>query len=97
MFKFAVILFVVVWLGSLIFSRKRRVIRDVNHLIQLILAAAIFFGGSTAVRSSRLHDSMLLYVPALILVFAASWVLALLISNKLSGKPLHSGLRRPRR
>lgn len=93
MFKFIVILFVAVWLGSLLFSRRRRVIRDVRHLIQLILAAAIFFAGSTAVQTSSLHDNMLYYIPALILVFAFSWAASLLISNKASGKALLDGLK----
>jgi len=94
MFKFTVILFVVVWLGSLFFSRRSRVIRDVNHLVQLILAAAIFFGGSTAVRNSSLHDNMLLYVPALLAVLALSWGASLLIATKLSGRPITSLFRR---
>ncbi|MFV0347005.1 MAG: hypothetical protein ACK5JO_00335 [Halodesulfovibrio sp.] len=93
MFKFTIIVFVVVWLGSLIFSRRRRVIRDVNHLIQLIIAAAIFFGASTAVRGSFLHDSMLTYVPALIVTFAASWGISLLILKHMSA----SSTKQPRR
>ncbi|UZP66943.1 hypothetical protein N1030_15235 [Desulfovibrio mangrovi] len=97
MFKFTVILFVVVWLGSLIFSRKRRVIRDVNHLIQLILAAAIFFGASTAIRSSFLHENMLFYVPALVLTFAAAWGVSLLIMNRLSAASGKQPRRQPRR
>jgi uncharacterized membrane protein YbjE (DUF340 family) len=93
MFKFTIILFVVVWLGSLIFSRRRRVIRDVNHLIQLIIAAALFFGFSTAVQGSFLHESMLTYVPALLVTAAVSWGISLLVLKRISS----SSTKPPRR
>ncbi len=83
MFKFVVILSVAVWLGSLFFSRKRRVIRDINHLLTLIIGAALFFASSTALRGTMIYERMLYYVPVLLLMAAGSWGAAYLIVRRL--------------
>ncbi|GFM37744.1 hypothetical protein [Desulfovibrio psychrotolerans] len=92
MFKFAVILFVLVWLGSLVFSRRRRVIKDVNHLLQLIIAAALFFMGSTVLRNTVIYENMFLYVPALAGLMAGAWGTAYLIMRNV-GKGTRSSLK----
>jgi len=92
MFKFAVILFVLVWLGSLVFSRRRRVIKDVNHLLQLIIAAALFFMGSTVLRGTAVYENMFLYVPALAALMAGAWGTAYLIMRN-AGKGARSSAK----
>ncbi len=37
MVKFIIILFVAVWLLGLIFGNQKRLIKDLNHLLQLVL------------------------------------------------------------
>ncbi|WP_027183580.1 hypothetical protein [Desulfovibrio inopinatus] len=45
MLKFIIILFVAVWLLGLLFGNQKRLIKDLNHLLQLVLWVAFLLLG----------------------------------------------------
>lgn len=74
MFKFVVITLVVIWLAGFLLGGKRRLVRDANHLLRLILWACLSFIGSTALTQAQgLKEHAILYALAVIVVFAACW------------------------
>ena len=74
MFKFVVITLVVIWLAGFLLGGKRRLVRDANHLLRLILWMCLSFIGSTALSQSQgLKEYAVLYFLAVLAVFAASW------------------------
>ena len=74
MFKLVVVTLVVLWLAGFVLGGKRRLIRDANHLLRLILWAALSFIGSTALtQAQELKAHSILYALAVIVVFAACW------------------------
>jgi thiol:disulfide interchange protein len=80
MVKFLVILFVAVWILGLLLGRRRRLIRDVNHLLELIFTVVFVFMGSTLLKKEEwVRENVVLYVLALALVFGASYLVARLI------------------
>jgi Na+/H+ antiporter NhaC len=80
MVKFLIILFVVVWVLGFLLGKRRRLIRDVNHLLELIFMVVFVFGGFTLLKKEEwIRDSAPLYVLGLIVVFAASYLAARLI------------------
>lgn len=81
MFKIAVLFFVVVWIMSMFMSKRRKVIRDSNHLFQLIISAAIIFSGITMLRNSELAANTPLYFLSLAVLFASAWFIARLLLN----------------
>ena len=76
MFKLIVLFFVVVWIMSFFMSKRRKVIRDSNHLFQLIISAAIIFSGVTMLRNSEIAASTPLYLLSLLALFISAWFLA---------------------
>lgn len=83
MVKFLVILFVAVWVLGFFFGRKRRLIRDVNHLLELIIIVVLAFMGSTLLKKEEwIYSNSLLYVLSLAAVFALSFVSARFIVRR---------------
>jgi predicted acyltransferase len=77
MVKFLIILFVAVWVLGFFFGKKRRLIRDVNHLLELILTVVLAFMGSTLLKKEEwIYSNSILYVLGLITVFALSYLVA---------------------
>lgn len=74
MFKFVVITLVVIWLAGFLLGGKRRLVRDANHLLRLILWACLSFIGSTALSQAQtLKQHSILYFLAVVIVFAGCW------------------------
>ncbi|MCG8532510.1 MAG: hypothetical protein MI749_17860 [Desulfovibrionales bacterium] len=86
MFKIVVLFFVIVWIMSLFMSKRKKVIRDSNQLVQLILSAAIIFSGITMLRNSELATSAPLYLLSLIGLFLSAWFLAKFFLTLISKK-----------
>lgn len=84
MFKIVVLLFVIVWIMSFFMSKRRKVIRDSNHLFQLIITAAIIFSGITMLRNSEIAASTPLYLLSLFALFISAWYLARIFLNLIS-------------
>jgi uncharacterized membrane protein len=81
MFKIAVLFFVIVWIMSFFMSKRRKVIRDSNHLFQLVISDAIIFSGITLLRNSEIAASTPLYFLALAILFGSAWFVARLLLN----------------
>src|SRR5690554_5422721 len=80
MFKVVVILFVAVWALSFFLSSRRKVIRDTNHLLQLILWAALVFTGNTLLSGQQfVKDHFLLQVALTLALFAGSYFVSIWI------------------
>ncbi|MFV0422040.1 hypothetical protein [Oleidesulfovibrio sp.] len=80
MFKLLVILFVVVWLLSFFLSSRRKVIRDTNHLLQLIVWAALVFMGNMLVSGHPVvKEHFLLQVVLMLVVFGVSYYASILL------------------
>ena len=86
MFKIVVLLFVVVWIMSFFMSKGRKVIRDSNHLFQLIISAAIIFGGITMLRNSEIGGNTPLYLLSLAALFVSAWFLARMFLDLITRK-----------
>lgn len=81
MFKIIILFFVLVWIMSFFMSKRRKVIRDSNHLFQLIISAAIIFSGVTMLRNSEIASSTPLYLLSLLALFISAWFLARVFLN----------------
>lgn len=82
MFKLVVILFVVVWLLSFFLSSRRKVIRDTNHLLQLIVWAALVFMGNMLVSGHPVvKEHFLLQVALTLIVFGVSYYASIFLVN----------------
>lgn len=89
MLKFTVLVLVAVWLLSAIFGSRKRLIRDVNHLLQLIVWAALVFAGIHGVQSvPALVENTFLYGIVMVATFLCAWGISHLIVMKI-GKKSH--------
>ena len=85
MFKVVVILFVAVWVLSFFLSSRRKVIRDTNHLLQLILWAALVFTGNTLLSGQQfVKDRFLLQVALTLALFTGSYFVSIWIVKGMS-------------
>ncbi len=74
MFKVVVLTLVLLWLLGRITGRKRRIVKNSSHLLQLILWAALIFTGFTTFSQMRwLQDSFFLLVLACVVWTAATY------------------------
>lgn len=77
MVKFLIILFVVVWVLGFFLGKRRRLIRDVNHLLELIFTVVFAFMGSTLLKKEDwIYERAALYALGLVIVFALSYLVA---------------------
>lgn len=96
MLKFLIIFFVILWLLSFLMGNKRRLIRDTNHLLQLILWVALAFTISTSISGVQIiqQNSFVKFV-ATACIFAASYALSLWVASfwkKQSSAGKHGGV-----
>ena len=65
MIKIFILFFVAVWAVSFLFGSRRRLIRDTNHLLVLIIwVVLLFFGLSYFSKIERLESNVLIYIVA---------------------------------
>lgn len=61
MVKFIILLLVLIWVSGFFLGKRRRVVRDVNHLLQIIVWVCLVFIGYT-------------YLPQLPFLTGDSWI-----------------------
>jgi len=77
MIKFLIILFVVVWVLGFFLGKRRRLIRDVNHLLELIFTVVLAFMGSTLLKKEQwIYENAVLYALGLAVVFGLSYLIS---------------------
>jgi TctA family transporter len=77
MLKFIVLLFVAVWALSLFLAPRRRLIRDADHLIRLLVwVFAAFLGVAGIQQWDKVQELFWLKALTAGLWFAVSWVLS---------------------
>mgnify|MGYP001544554600 CR=1 FL=1 len=85
MFKFIILFFVVLWAAGLFLGKKRRIIKDTQHLLNLFLWVAIAFAGLTTLSGIRpLGDSILLRILVSGIWLALSWFIARFLTRLIS-------------
>lgn len=63
MIKIFILFFVAVWATSFLFGSRRKLIKDTNHLLVLIIwVVLLFFGLSYFSKIERLESNILIYV-----------------------------------
>ena len=91
MFKFVVLSLIAVWIASLLFDRKRSLIRDANHLLMLLAWTILAFSGLTLVsKSDYLQDNGWIKFLVVLAWFAMSYGIVKLVFhvvyNRRSGR-----------
>ena len=85
MMKFLVLFFVAIWVISLFFSKKKRLIKDVGQLVQLLFWILIALGGGTFLGGLGFFERHpVLHAFAVLLWFAASWYLSKQIAARVT-------------
>lgn len=84
MVKFIIILFIIVWVLGFFLGKRRRLIRDVNHLLELIFTVIFVFMGSTLLKKETwIYENVILYLLGLAAIFALSYLAARFIVRRL--------------
>ena len=87
MFKIVVLFFIIVWVLSIFLGKRRRVIRDVNHLLQLIFFAVLVFTSTSMLHPvTFFKDHPFYYAITVAALFVISWPLSAFIAKQLAKK-----------
>lgn len=93
MVKFLIILFVAVWILGFFLGRRNRLIRDVNHLLELIFTVIFAFMGATLLKKEEwIQSNAPLYALGLAMVFALSYLLARFLVRRFITKSRSGGV-----